>query len=172
MPALTANDLFSSRDTLEEALAYANSVIEALPLEYRMAVFTAVNVVSNTAIKLLAEKDLSTVQPFSEEELKALDGARIDTLPPYKLARLIRTEMATGSAIAFLLEQEQSPFATRIGSLFNALRALFQVPTDDYIQEMLPRVHEYRRFIKMLAIEELVKAIFKNPNSSNPPTEH
>ena len=44
--------LFSSRDTLDEALVYGVDLLNTLPPEHRMAAFTAFHVLSNTAIKL------------------------------------------------------------------------------------------------------------------------
>lgn len=52
--------LFSSRDTLEEALAYSNELIlSAVPAGApRQAALTALHVTSNTAIKLLSEYEI------------------------------------------------------------------------------------------------------------------
>ena len=44
--------LFSSRDTLDEAVVYGVNLINSLPPEHRMTAFTAFHVLSNTAIKL------------------------------------------------------------------------------------------------------------------------
>ena len=44
--------LFSSRDTLDEALVYGVDLLNTLPSEYRMTAFTAFHVLANTAIKL------------------------------------------------------------------------------------------------------------------------
>lgn len=44
--------LFSSRDTLDEAVVYGVDLINSLPPEHRRTAFTAFHVLSNTAIKL------------------------------------------------------------------------------------------------------------------------
>ena len=52
-----SSELFSSRETLEEALTYANELIlTQVPVgEARLAALTALHVTSNTAIKLLSK---------------------------------------------------------------------------------------------------------------------
>lgn len=44
--------LFSSRDTLDEAVVYGVELLNSLPPEHRRTAFTAFNTLSNTAIKL------------------------------------------------------------------------------------------------------------------------
>ena len=44
--------LFSSRDTLDEAVVYGVNLINSIPPEHRMTAFTAFHTLSNTALKL------------------------------------------------------------------------------------------------------------------------
>ena len=43
--------LFSDRDTLGEALVYVNKLLQSVPREHHMVVWTAVHVVLNTVAK-------------------------------------------------------------------------------------------------------------------------
>lgn len=54
-------DLFASRDTLAEALAYADSVISTLPNEHQMPAFAALHVVLNTVAMHRAKTELRTM---------------------------------------------------------------------------------------------------------------
>ena len=45
---LRENNLFGSRKTIEEAVEYFSLVIEAMPVEERMPMYTAFNVLWNT----------------------------------------------------------------------------------------------------------------------------
>ena len=45
---LKAHGLFGERDTIEEAVEYFSLVIEAMPVEERMPMYTAFNVLWNT----------------------------------------------------------------------------------------------------------------------------
>lgn len=59
------SELFSSRETLEEALTYANELIlTQVPVgEARLAALTALHVTSNTAIKLLSKYEITPPAP-------------------------------------------------------------------------------------------------------------
>ena len=59
------SELFSSRETLEEALTYANELIlTQVPVgEARLAALTALHVTSNTAIKLLSKYEPTPPAP-------------------------------------------------------------------------------------------------------------
>ena len=57
------NELFSSRETLEEAVQAAQELIQALPLEHRLAASTAVWLVANTALAKALPLDLKNVIP-------------------------------------------------------------------------------------------------------------
>ena len=60
-----SSELFSSRETLEEALTYANELIlTQIPVgEARLAALTALHVTSNTAIKLLSKYEPTPPAP-------------------------------------------------------------------------------------------------------------
>ena len=59
------SELFSSRETLEEALTYANELIlTEVPVgPARLAALTALHVTSNTAIKLLSKYEITPPAP-------------------------------------------------------------------------------------------------------------
>ena len=63
-----SSELFSSRETLEEALTYANELIlTQVPVgEARLAALTALHVTSNTAIKLLSKYEITPPAPDTE----------------------------------------------------------------------------------------------------------
>ena len=47
-----AHGFFADRDDLQDAIEYANEIIQALPNEHRLAAYSALYVVINTAAKL------------------------------------------------------------------------------------------------------------------------
>lgn len=131
--------LFSSRDTLEEALEYSQSLISArIPAEYRMEALTALHVSTNTAIKLLASASNAETIPLTEDEIRTL----ADTLPenihdisPELRRRLIRYMIPKLTAIAHLLAREKHPLEASIGS-FCVLAALeFGIDNESLIKE-------------------------------------
>lgn len=61
--------LFASRDSLEEALSYANELIlgQVPKGDPRIAALTALHVTSNTAIKLLTEYEIREPAPLTKQ---------------------------------------------------------------------------------------------------------
>lgn len=61
-------ELFSERDTLEEAVEYASTIINAFPIQLRAHAYTALWVTLNTAIKLLDQLETTTTKLLDEAE--------------------------------------------------------------------------------------------------------
>lgn len=70
-----ALNLFSQRDTIDEALAYANQLINALDAGDRVAALTALMVVVNTAAKVWPEAD---TQSDLDGRIEALASRVVD----------------------------------------------------------------------------------------------
>jgi len=64
-----AHGFFADRDDLQEAIEYANDIIQALPNEHRLAAYSALYVVINTAAKI--ERD----QLAYEQQRQPIIGA-------------------------------------------------------------------------------------------------
>ena len=67
--------LFSSRDTLDEALVYGVDLLNTLPHKHRITAFTAFHTLSNTAIKL-QEPAMQNLTPDWHTPGKNLDDER------------------------------------------------------------------------------------------------
>lgn len=109
-----AQGVFSERDTIDEALAYAHQLINALDASDRVAALTALMVVVNTAAKLWPQAPadeplamrLSMVQADLDHRLVALAnrvGDLEQSLGPTRadLTELVRSELSTWADNSF-----------------------------------------------------------------------
>lgn len=96
--------LFSSRDTLDEAVVYGVDLLNTLPSEHRMTAFTAFHVLANTAIKL-QEPPMKNLTPDWHSPGKNLD----DELTQAELFQQLRDLVAplTSSFISALDRAEE-----------------------------------------------------------------
>jgi hypothetical protein len=153
MTKLTEHGLFSSRDTLEEALEYANGLISArIPAEYRMEALTALHVCTNTAIKLLSATTPSEeILPFTKEELTTLEASvpepyRVSDLTPHQVRRFVRTRLPELVAIAEALSEIHPPFETMVGHFCCLVAAEYQVPHEKLADEAAPFMAKIKLF--------------------------
>ena len=123
--SLTTSPLFSTRDSLEEAHAYAMEIVNTLPPEHRIGVLTAINVLTNTAISEINRLDLTAVLPVPLDDLPR--ECKIKDLPREKLQVMIRTlvaptvsELHTASKLPILggLVEGTTIFVAMVATLF------------------------------------------------------
>lgn len=135
------NELFSSRDTLEEAIAYSSSLIDTLPAEHRIAALIALWVSLNTAIKQIASLDLSQIQPVPLESLP--QSAKISLIPKENLLVMIRTLIAP--TISQLQQASRLPILGELvegpSTFVSMVARAFDLTPDEIIAE----VHAYRQ---------------------------
>lgn len=126
-------DLFSSRDTMEEAMSYANSIVEALPHDERAAVYTALYVVSNTALRLMAKLDITQIQPRASGERP--DGFRLQDLTAAEAQIIVRELLPKMAMIAFAGSDMGLPFADDLGMFLGAITTAYGVPVTQLADE-------------------------------------
>jgi len=88
--------LFSSRETLEEAIEYSTELIGSLPREHQMTAMTALWVSVNTAllqIEKAKQPPLSSIKPQTDEEAAKEPPYTIDTISSERAAQLVRNEL-------------------------------------------------------------------------------
>ena len=82
--------LFSSRDTLDEALVYGVDLLNTLPPEHRRTAFTAFHVLANTAIKLEEGNLRNLVPDWTPKGAQAVG----DNTPQVELLQHLRNYLA------------------------------------------------------------------------------
>lgn len=144
---LKEHGLFSSRDTLEEALEYAQSLIAArIPAEYRMEALTALHVTSNTAIKLLEGRNPANISPMTPDELKTFfttygrkpgESFSVGEFSPEDNLRLMRSKLPEMTMLVWILEKAQVPHMAEIGSFVMMVAGMFNVEADALAAEVI-----------------------------------
>jgi hypothetical protein len=146
MTTLKEHGLFSSRDTLEEALQYGEELISArVDKDSRMEAFTAMHVVANTAIKLLAKASIKETIPYSDEDIDNLakevttggkKGYAIADLSDEECARLLRYSLSQMAAMVFAMAKMGLPFAQELTSYTILISRVFGLSTADLTAEI------------------------------------
>ena len=88
-------DLFSSRETLSEAIEYSTELIGSLPREYQMAALTALWVSINTALIQLEKKApasnlLASIQPQDKDDPARLQKFTVAELTEEQAQQILR----------------------------------------------------------------------------------
>lgn len=131
-------ELFSSRDTLNEAVAYSTSLILSLPSEHQAAAFTALHVTLNTALADLAKSSPATVQPYTPEELHLRGPFSVEEISQEETARHLRTALPHVCITLFTMGQ----LAPENFHTFTLLLAkYFELSPDELAREMLAIVN-------------------------------
>lgn len=145
---LTECGLFSSRDTLAEALSYGQDLISArVDKGSRMEAFTAMHVVSNTAIRLLTMASMPETVPYSEEEVALLcnilsektgrrPGWNVKELSQEEAQRMARTKLAEAAAVVFMAKKLNSPLADILGPYIMLVAAAYGMNEDAVVAEI------------------------------------
>lgn len=139
MTTLKEHGLFSSRDTLEEALQYGEELISArVQKESRMEAFTAMHVVANTAIRLLTKASITETLPYTEVELDELFAIKPKTsmMEPEEALRLLRTKITEFATIGFVLSKLGSPFAQDVTAYAILAARALGLSVDDLSREV------------------------------------
>lgn len=118
-------DLFSFRDSTEEAMAYASSIIETLPEDKRAAVYTALYVVSNTGLRLMSQLDITQIQPRALNARP--DGFCLQDLSPAEAQLIVRELLPKMVTISFLANRMDLPFEADIGMFTGAVSVAYGV---------------------------------------------
>ena len=137
--------LFSSRDTLDEAVVYGVDLLTTLPSEYRMTAFTAFHVLSNTAIKLQgpAMKKLtpdwhSVLKPVGPDTPRAelLQQLR-NMLAPFTYSSIMALDKAEeqGMPGSLLFTETGSQMLNRICMILAALAGLDKPAHEQEVQD-------------------------------------
>lgn len=111
-PSISLHGLFSSRDTLEEAVAYATELLDTLPSEHQLTALTAYWVTVNTVLKKQLTSGLGEPLPYPDDERPSVSPA---TATPEQATRILRTIVPRLLAENFLLSraEEIPPLFTR-----------------------------------------------------------
>lgn len=88
----TVNELFGSCETIEDAVEYAQNLINTLPLEHRMTALTAYWVVLNTALAKIEKLNPHNVGPVPLTDLP--EEIKLADISQDQLAIMIRTLLA------------------------------------------------------------------------------
>lgn len=89
---LAMNGLFSSRETLEEAITYSQELLSTLPTEHQIAALTAYWVTLNTALAKIEKSNPHNVRPIPMEDLPK--EVKLPALTQDQLTVMIRTLLA------------------------------------------------------------------------------
>jgi putative N-acetylmannosamine-6-phosphate epimerase len=135
MSKIQPNEHFASRDTLEEAIGYADELLTTLPDEHYIVAYTAMSVVRNTALKELNKRDLSSVLPRKAEDLPT--SFRIPDISPDLAAVLVRSNLI--SAIRATKAVAEFPIIGPLGENLTAfillVSRMYSMTIDDVIAE-------------------------------------
>jgi hypothetical protein len=134
--------LFASRDTLEEAYAYSESLISALPKDdgSQAAAYTALWVVLNTALaeveKVKATPFIPPIPNYAPEDFSAPFGK----VSVEKAKEILPGIMADMTAIAYLLKDEM--IGHRLTTLLQVLVLAFELDKEAFKNAVKNRIRE------------------------------
>ena len=137
--------LFSSRDTLDEALVYGVDLLNTLPHEHRKTAFTAFHVLANTAIKL-QEPSMKNLTPdwYSATKLVTPDTPQVElfqqlrtTLAPFTYSIILALNKAEecGMPGLLLFTNTGGKMLDRICKILAALSGLDKEAHEKEVQE-------------------------------------
>ena len=136
MPSPTKqHELFSSRETIDEALAYSDKLIKSLPGEVQIAAYTAMWVPLNTALAQLEKASLSNVQ---RQSIKDIDpqGFTIASLSPEQATQHVRNVLVANLALTKDLEQILPKEGKTLTVILLLVTRMFGMPEKEVIDEM------------------------------------
>lgn len=129
--------LFSSRETLKEALDYSTNLIMARlgPAERSIAL-TALYVVLNTALKEINTLDLSSCLPYTDEEQENLAAFTVKDCPMEDVRRHIRTALPSQYLRVQALDKISSRIAAPHVVFTMLISKLFGLDVEDIEAEL------------------------------------
>lgn len=132
--------LFSSRETLEEAIAYSDELIATLDKEDQVTAWTAMWVPLNTAIAKLEKVSLSNVQ---RQPLSLADkGFTISELSPEQASQHVRNVVVASISITKELERIFPNEGKALTILLLLVTKMFGMNEDEVIDEMAQLILE------------------------------
>lgn len=144
------NPMFQTYSSLEEALENANILIDGIPLEYRLAAFTSVYGVLNTALRQLEEKqEATTPSAFVPPQRQHRDDPAfrhqfcIDKLSPEEALQILRNELAGYAISGFTLHKLLPLFGDEMLTLCMLVAQVLQV-SPDTVTEEVEELHKFR----------------------------
>ena len=126
---------FSSRSTIEEAIAYSNELLAGIPSEHRISALTALWVPLNTALIQLEKLDLSKLNRQPIGDVQNME-ATISQVTPSEAAQHVRNTVVPHLA----LTKELTEILPREGKMLTIMLLLvakmFNLGADEIIEEM------------------------------------
>lgn len=127
------NEMFASRDTLEEAHEYCMDVVRALPKDTQFVVTTAINVLINTALKTQGPSPKDITPNWSSATKIHLAQIKTDA----QALQAIRNDLAPFALVVTELTRQKSETADMVQHLFVALSLLFGLEAEDLAEEVI-----------------------------------
>lgn len=130
-------DLFSSRETIDEAYAYSEKLIETFPAEIKGAAYTALWVTLNTCLQTL-EKQNPLNTPTEETSGK---DKKLTELSAQETLTRIRAELGQLAAVAWVAERlEHNSLGELLGRQCAIQAHLFGLSVDEFAAEVVPHL--------------------------------
>ena len=135
---LKQHGLFSSRETLDEALTYSDRLIKSLPGEHQMAAYTAMWVPLNTAIAQLEKASLSNLQlkPRTHTSLVIAD------LTPEQASQHVRNCIVPAIGMSKDLEEVSPRQGRALTILLILVAKMYNLGENEIIDEMAQHLSE------------------------------
>lgn len=128
-------NLFSSRSTIEEAIAYSNELLAGIPSEHHITALTAMWVPLNTALIQLEKLDLSKLNRQPIKDTQNIE-VTISQVTPSEAAQHVRNNVVSLLA----LTKDLSEILPREGEMLTIalllVAKMFNLGADEIIEEM------------------------------------
>lgn len=134
--------LFATRDSLPEALEYANTLIAAIRPTDRVAAYTALHVVLNTALAEIEKLSMSNVRPYTDEEIAQQKAKCVADYSPEELRRHFRTALPAVALHTHLLAKAAPRLGETFGIFISMAAALYGLEPEGLATEMLDLIKD------------------------------
>lgn len=141
---LAQNEMFATRDSLEEAVTYGESLIAAIPAEdgARLAALTAFNVLRNTALREVEKVRQYHTEIATKEEIAKLGRTSVSNLTPAQ-ARGILDEMLVELGIVGLLVKKSRMFPPEVEDTIGHVTVIAAKVIGIELDDLLHRVKNF-----------------------------
>lgn len=112
---MQANQMFSSRDNLQDAVTYAQTVISALPSESQLPALTAMWIVANTALR--TGQDFASLQPHHMTRKERAELPPLKDTSPALAMQIVRNDLGALCNAARVLRDENHALAPLVGQI-------------------------------------------------------
>jgi hypothetical protein len=127
--------LFAKRDSLAEALEYANTLIAGIRPTDRVAAFTALHVVLNTALAEIAKLDPTSILPYPDPHTNAPKS--IKQMTREEISRSLRTALPHHGLHVHLLDKISPKLAEPHSIFFMLVCKYFEIDAETIADEMV-----------------------------------